>query len=222
MSAQFYVHSQHYADRLRTLDGERNFLAFLIERLKPGDCVFDIGAEIGLYTLFLAQAVKEDGQIIAFEPERSCYERLMENIRLNALKNVRTFRIALGNHTGDGRLLLGRIGAAPGLICAREKEARSQQKVGIVKGDEFIKKSGLQVPRAIKIDVEGYEYYVIEGLSKTLKHGECRMLCCEIHPTLLPPEIKTEMVIDLLKSLDFNPIEIYPRRDTFHAFCTKK
>jgi hypothetical protein len=79
----------------------------------------------------------------------------------------------------------------------------------------------LPLPRVVKIDVEGYEYQVIRGLRKTLCDEKSQIVCCEIHPTMLPPDIEPEMVIELLESCGFNRIETYPCGERFHVFCQK-
>lgn len=221
-SAKFYVYSQQYADWLKTLDKEGYLLELLIWNLHSGDCFYDVGAEIGLYTLLLAKVVGEKGKIIAFEPEDSSYERLRENLKLNGLRNVRLFHLALGSHSGEGKLYIGRVGVAPGLInTSTTRNRQIVQKVQIIEGDRFVEMSNLSQPRAVKIDVEGFEYNVIQGLKKTLSDRTCQMVCCEIHPKMLPKEFSSNDVIDLLRSYGFKRIETYPRGETFHAFCYK-
>jgi len=64
----------------------------------------------------------------------------------------------------------------------------------------------LPVPKAVKIDVEGFEYNVIRGLKQTLGHPACKTLCCEIHPYCLPDGITPQVIIDEVKSLGFGRI----------------
>ena len=55
------------------------------------------------------------------------------------------------------------------------------QKIHIVNGDEFIIDNKLEIPNVIKIDVEGYENEVIQGLSNTLSNPKCRVVMCEFN-----------------------------------------
>ena len=64
------------------------------------------------------------------------------------------------------------------------------------------------MPRLVKIDVEGAEYGVIRGLSGTLSHPSCRMVCCEIHPPLLPSGVTQDAVLALLRDLGFDKMEV--------------
>ena len=223
ISAKFYVHSQGFAAYLKSLDGEGHLLELLIGKLNPGDCIYDIGAEIGLYTLFLAKVVGKGGQIICFEPENLRHERLRANLKLNGLENVRLFRQALGDSRSEGTLFVGRPGVAPGLTLGPgTKPAPEVQKVQLVEGDRFVHVLNLPLPKAIKIDVEGYELNVIRGLTNTLKNNACKIVCCEIHPSMLPEGIRAENVIDLLKSFGFNCNKRFQRGPTFHVFAEKE
>jgi hypothetical protein len=96
------------------------------------------------------------------------------------------------------------------------------QVVEIMEGDHLVEIEKLPLPRAVKIDVEGYEYAVIRGLSQTLVQPDCELVCCEIHPSLLPAEVKPQDVLDLLKSLGFTHIDLYPLLNTYHTVCYKR
>jgi len=197
--------------------GEGHVLKYLLTWLKPDDVAYDIGAYIGSHMIYMAKCVGENGRIVAFEPERQRYELALTNINLNNLKNVTLFEVALGAEFGEA-FLHSDTGHCLNLMNFGNSLG---QRVKIVPGDFLVKTQGLPSPKILKIDVEGYEYYVICGLQNTLRQATCQALCCEIHPTMLPPDIKPQKVIDLLKSLGFTHIETHPRGVVFHAFCSK-
>lgn len=91
----------------------------------------------------------------------------------------------------------------------------------VVYGDNFVEEQKLRLPRAVKVDVEGYEYAVIRGLTRTLANPQCKIVCCEVHPHLLPPPQTPGMVLDLLERLGFQRIETHPRTKDFHAWAFK-
>lgn len=194
---------------------ERIVLKRLIQTLQPGDVAYDIGASIGIHTIFIAKKIGENGRVFAFEPERQSYEALMTNINLNNLKNIIPIKVALGTEFDEAVLY------CDGCFNLMNRGDNLGQKMKIVPGDFWVSNENLPIPKVVKIDVEGYEYYVIRGLSKTLQEKTCQMVCCEIHPTILPSDIKPQMVIDLLKSFGFARIETYSRGIKFHSFCYK-
>lgn len=93
----------------------------------------------------------------AFEPERQSFEHLLDNVKPNSLTNVRAFRLALGERSGEIKLYVGKDLLFSNLIKPRTREM-SHQVVQIVAGDEFREEENLPLPRVVKIDVEGYEY----------------------------------------------------------------
>jgi len=170
----------------------------------------------------LAKAVGATGTVIAIEPEEQSYNHLRENIKLNELVNVRSFPVAIGNYNGEKKLFIGQVTGALSLACNPAGSQKSQV-VKVIEGDRLVKEKELPLPRLIKIDVEGYEYAVIQGLHNTLAYSDCKIVCCEIHPQLLPAESKPEDVFNLLRSFGFNRIDIYQRGTTeYHALAQKE
>jgi FkbM family methyltransferase len=224
INAQFYVRTP---GELRNLDPagsvqwEQKILELLISTVHEGDVVFDVGANVGLYSVLLAKAVGGRGQVIAFEPESECYQHLQENLKLNGLTNVRTFRKALGERRGEGKLYRGQENADSSLIAPPLGKDMGHQLVEIVQGDQFAEAEALPIPRAVKIDVEGYEYSVILGLERTLAKPACELLCCEIHPDFLPKPLRPEVIVRSVRSLGFNSLDTHPRYDTFHLVARK-
>jgi FkbM family methyltransferase len=219
------------AEELRTLEGpavassirssEVETLGRFLSFLKPGDAVYDIGANVGLYSAILGMAVGVTGQVVAFEPDQRNYTRLQENLQLNGLTNVHSFCIALGNETCWARLYaFDRAGCLSTLVAPPGGTWR-QDLVRVVGADDFRRAEKLPIPRAVKIDVEGYEYAVIQGLAKTLTEPVCQFVCCEIHERLAPSGTAPEDVVAFLRSLGFYRIELHDRITVQHALCYK-
>jgi len=201
--------------------GEERVVSQVMSFLKPVDVVFDIGANVGLYSVLLSKRVGDAGQVIAFEPEATSYEHLEENLKLNESKNVRCFRKALGERTGHASLFSGSV-IGGGSLVHPQGGGHGEEVVEIAHGDELVASEKLPTPRAVKIDVEGYEHAVIQGLRHTLSKPDCEMLCCEIHPSMLPAGITPEAVLSLVDSLGFKQIQQFPRWDkTFHIVARK-
>ena len=186
---------------------------------------YDVGSHLGLYTLLLARVVGPNGVVVALEPHHETYHHLLQNVELNELSNVRAFEKALGERTGSEKLYLGGVVAnfslLPGGVEGFAERHTPFQWVGVVRGDEFVETEKLPVPRAVKIDVEGFEYSVIKGLQGTLAARECELVCCEVHPRLLPEGVTQGEIIDFLRSCGYNRFDVLPRPPDQHILAFK-
>lgn len=198
-------------------DGEIRVIQKLLEELKAGEVAYDIGASIGTHAVFMALKVGKYGKVIAFEPEKNSFKDLIANIDLNKINNIIPFKVALGDSRKEG-IIKGGLGS---FTLSEENSFVSVEKIKIVDARSFIQENKLPVPSVIKIDVEGYEYNVIKGLEDVLRDKNCRMVACEIHPTLLPKGISVDDIIGLLISCGFEKPQIYPRGFTLHTFFMK-
>lgn len=203
---------------------EKAFLDALISTLRPGEVFYDVGTNVGKLAVPVAKVVGRKGQVIAFEPEERFCRQLHENLDLNGLTNVRVFKVALGEENAVGQLQVGG-GSCPSMVPHRSsasgKPPGTFETVKIVQGDWLRENEKLPVPRAIKIDVEGFEYAVLRGLRRTLAEPQCELLCLEIHPKLLPPEASPEAITAFVNSLGFTCLRTYPRVDEIHVVATK-
>jgi len=226
-SAEFHVTSPRELAFLEDelLDvrvGEVVALEKLLANLGTDDVAYDIGASLGTHALFMARKVGPEGCVVAFEPQTKNYAKLIANANLNDLKNIRSFRLAVGRRSGK----MGLYGCSEddfGLFSmTRAEGSRWNEDVEMVHGDAFVHDHRLPLPHVVKIDVEGYEYDVLRGLQNTLSRERCRLVFCEIHPTMLPREVTSEEVFSLLRSCGYVRAETFPRRHEIHAFFTRR
>jgi FkbM family methyltransferase len=221
---EFYVRTP---GELRNLDPagegqqEHRIIQLLMSALVPGDTVLDVGSNVGLYAVLFAKTVGLRGTVIALEPEPECYQHLLDNLRLNRLANIRAFQKALGNTTGQMKLYHGPENGDSSLVVPTAEKDTSYVVVDVVEGDRFLETENLPAPRAVKIDVEGFEYSALEGLKNTLQSPSCELLCCEIHPKLLPREVSSADIVSFVRLLGFVQTEILRRYDTLHLIGWK-
>jgi FkbM family methyltransferase len=232
VNAKFYIRTPGELRLLESMGGagkgEKKILEKLILDAKIGDVVYDIGGNIGLYSIFLAKKVSEAGKVVIFEPEEENYNHLMENIKLNNLKNIIGCKKALGENDDKVKLYIGgAMGDNGGEMgnCSVIKQGDYQnvryEMIDIVNCDNFIVKNNIPVANIVKIDVEGYEYSVLKGMKNILINPSCRIVCCEIHKTLLPDNVLPENIISILKASGFNKIDTYNREEEDHIICYK-
>jgi FkbM family methyltransferase len=222
IDAQFYVATPLELRMVETpfnncLGDERVALKKLLETIVPGDIIYDIGANIGVQTVFMAKKTGVGGKVVAIEPEFVSFNSLNTNITLNKLANVKAIQVALGKDHSESKLYSDRATGDCSLV--NKRKAKPFQETIVMPGDLLVEKYNLPLPNIVEIDVEGYEFYVIEGLKNALSQSKCKLVFCEIHPTMLPNHISFGQCVELLKSYGFGKIETYKRGDTLHTFC---
>jgi len=146
--------------------------------LKPGTVFFDVGAHIGYFSLMAAQAVRPNGQVVAFEPEPKNVQQFRENLKLNPdlAASIRLEEVAVSDTTAVERFERGSNSYVGHLALTGVSDTIE---VSTTTVDAFVAASRLR-PDFIKIDVEGAESRVFDGMSETLT--QCRpVLLIEIH-----------------------------------------
>jgi FkbM family methyltransferase len=141
---------------------ERAALGQFVSRLRPGMTVWDIGANVGLYTLPSARAVGARGRVYAFEPMPRNLQFLHRHIALNHLGNVEVCEVAVVDR---GSTLLMAEGDSPSEFHA---DPHGTWEVRAVALDEWLAESGASPPDLVKIDVEGSDDAVLRGGAQTL------------------------------------------------------
>jgi FkbM family methyltransferase len=135
--------------------------------LRTGDNFVDVGANIGLVTLHAASRVGPSGNLWAFEPNPDVFDHLLLHLELNGIRCA-ALNIGLGTASGFMTLkLFGRHTGKATLVDRTDEPARTVE-VEIRRGDDTLKGLDTTKPTVFKIDVEGFETPVVEGLSKLL------------------------------------------------------
>jgi FkbM family methyltransferase len=158
-----------------------------ISTFSPTDIFFDIGANVGTYTLF---AARRCGQVFAFEPEASNYKVLNQNIRLNLVGDrVRAFPFAIAETMRLDSLRLHSTHPGAALhVFGRNTDFKSdsfepvfEQGAVAMTLDQLVFDLGLPIPTRIKIDVDGLEAEILRGAARVLVHHKLRGLLLEIN-----------------------------------------
>lgn len=159
--------------------GELAVLEDFLSEVRSEDVVWDVGANIGTYSLF---AAKKGATAIAFEPASDALLRLYQNIDLNSV-DISVREIALANESGEKTLVDAEK-------SGHKKLAEGGgETIDVRRGDDIEEES----PDIIKIDVEGAEYEVVQGMQNTL--ADARICYIEFHDGV----DKTEL-IELLQT----------------------
>lgn len=163
-------------------------------RVRPGWVVYDVGANVGFFTLLLSRLTGPRGAVLAFEPYPAAFAELRENIRLNDFSSARAWPYALASRAGRISFQIGENAsgsqavqdAIPGGFTAEAKTLD-----GLVYEEDF------PPPQLLKIDVEGSEADVLAGGSRLLAE-RLPIILCELHTAE-----QQERVESILKSLSY-------------------
>ncbi len=176
--------------RYLTGDAEPEVQEALAELIKPGQTVYDVGANIGFFTILCSRLVGPQGRVYAFEPIPQNLATLRHNVTLNALSNVTIVEKALSSSTGTAEMFVSPWSAFHSLnVEGATKQDDHGPQVGevtvqTVTLDEFVQGEGVRAPDLVKIDVEGAELIVLGGMRETLRAVK-PLLLCELHDTNL-------------------------------------
>jgi FkbM family methyltransferase len=191
VSAASLAHFKIYSAKPTKLDlGKETLLLALLHNIKKGDVVYDIGANIGLYTLAISN-YQSSNVVYAFEPNPETFTKLRANLALNKTSdNIKPLQTAIGNTDGESYFMISsqqerssfyQFGAAFG-----NAQVTKIVKVNVKKLDSL---SGqLPPPQHIKIDAEGSEAIILEGAQETIRKHK-PLLYIEPHS----PELENEI-----------------------------
>lgn len=142
----------------------------LLDSLNSGDAFFDVGANVGFFSILAGRIVGSTGAVYAFEPVPQNAFRVENNARLNNLHNIEVMKIALSNHCGKSELLLARHSGGAVLKGAGiPPDYTESLEVEVYTMDAVLEKEQLRPPDLIKIDVEGAELDVLRGMSGIIR-----------------------------------------------------
>lgn len=134
-----------------------------VESIRPGDVVFDIGANVGFFTLLASRRVGEAGRVYAFEPLPRNLAYLDVHLRANGITNTEVIPLAVSDRSGTGRFSVAES-AAMGKISSE-----GSIEVRLASLDELIASCVVVRPHFMKIDVEGAESEVLAGAAVLLR-----------------------------------------------------
>lgn len=164
--AMLYNINDTYIGRSFDLYGEyaESEMDLLASIIKPGQVVFDVGANIGAHSVFFARAVGPGGTVAAFEPQRQVFQTLCANVALNGFGNVMTLHAAAGAQPGMIHVPQPDYAKAGNFGGIALNAAGGGEPVQVMRLDQI----GAPTVALIKIDVEGMELEVLKGAEATI------------------------------------------------------
>jgi FkbM family methyltransferase len=185
-------------------------------RQKAAAVVFDVGAQIGVYTLGLSRAVGSGGTVYSFEPNPRSFGRLQQHVQANKCDNVVLNQLALGEKcyqaTLQAPLRFNTGGATLLRVRLPESWQSSPVDVGVVTLDQYCEKNHVRRLDAVKLDCQGYEPFVIEGGRNMLKTWHPRLLIEFDSRWLGAAGWSGDAFLGLLRELGYEPFQLWRGR----------
>ena len=195
----------------------------IFNKITEGMIVYDVGGSIGMYTIPFAKKVGKSGKVFVFEPTKKGFE-LSKNVNLNEINNVVTYPYALSDRTSEINFYVRPDKETHSLFektIAPSKTGKQEiTKVKAFTIDDLIKRNLAEKPNFIKIDTEGAEIKVLNGMNEIYKN--LNMILVEIHKPALKLEniLNPEIIIEKkLKKIGFTKFEYLSNS---HLFASKK
>ena len=183
VSRQLYLHKKR----------ERYSTDYMKEIVRERDTIIDIGANSGYYALLESQLANR-GEVYAIEPVPRNVQLLKKNIELNDYKNIQVFPFAIGGSGGMRKIYL----YDKGNLCSFKKNIQNnpagKMDVLMMTLDNFVEKYVSGDPALIRMDVEGYEYEIIKGMSDLLESNKPLILFIELHPFMMSKDNIKELI----------------------------
>ncbi|MDF1851219.1 MAG: FkbM family methyltransferase [Verrucomicrobiales bacterium] len=207
----------HYERKLRSAQWtDEAELGAVKSLVRPGEVVFDIGANFGMFTRFLSETVGSEGKVVSFEPTRDMFLVLESNCKALGLRNVSCQNLALSESPGraslripkreDGTLNHYEATLVPQQAGESTDSEEVLNSVELQSVDSFCESNGIDEIHFIKCDVEGHEIAVLKGAEKMIRKCHPEILI-EINEPLEDGAHGSE-VRDLVISLGYD-IQIY-------------
>jgi FkbM family methyltransferase len=156
----------------------------VLQALAPvGGAAADVGANIGLLTIALARAVGPSGRVYSFEPELAARNQLLKTLHLHGMVWVHVSDAAVGAQTEERTFHTSTVPGHSSLYELPDAEEAVQSKVNVVRLDDAVPIGS--VLDVVKIDVEGAELDVLEGMERVLLDNPDLAIVAEYGPSHL-------------------------------------
>jgi FkbM family methyltransferase len=155
------------------------------DMVKPGMVVIDIGAHVGYFTLLAAKNAGPTGKVYSFEPEPNNYDLLIKNIEINEYANIAATKMAVSDHTGSSELFLTALDSGRHSMFHHDLPEHGSTAVETTTLDSFLESEGWPQIDLMKIDVEGAEATVLDGITRLIERSTGLKMIVEFNPALL-------------------------------------
>ena len=183
---------------------EHNYDRGFSKCIQLGDCIWDIGANIGHYTASFSHRVGNTGKVIAFEPSPMNFARLSE--KCSSLSNVSLHQVGIGATDSMMKFIQG--GDSLGATSRFVDEKGDGESISIRSAESLLEHASVPRPNVVKIDVEGFELDVLNGFGRLLENNDLRAIGVEMHFGILQERGQTDAPARIEKLLTHSGFKI--------------
>lgn len=189
---------------------ERRYLSLLESEIQSGDVFVDVGAHVGIHSLYLAKHLERlgGGHVVAFEPAPDVAARLQWAVARNGLRNIQVVEHALGSEPATATLKTDpdRYHESDGSVRSFYGPGDAAYVVPVTTLDAWLQANATKVD-IVKVDVEGAELDALRGMERCLAEDGPRLIGVEIRGYLLTQAgVSHDEVPAFLRSLGYVPV----------------
>ena len=187
--------------------------------IKNGEILLDVGANIGYFTLLMAKLSGPSGKVFSFEPEDKNFKILEKNVKINNYHNVVLEKKGVSDRNGINKFFLSSKNTGMHSLQKIRDDVK-EVKIDVIKLDDYFSALDLaEKISLIKIDVEGAEFQVLNGMKTILKNKNLKLLI-----EFIPEHLKKHGTNpgDVLKILEDNNFKIYQINENTKKLESKK
>jgi FkbM family methyltransferase len=189
---------------------ESDTLNYFKSIIKTGDIIFDIGANIGIYTLIASLKTGSQGKVYSFEPADWAYDRLSKNIKLNEFSNIISIKKGVADYSRTADFFQCEDDAYNSIGKNPMRDVKHVNKIEITSIDDFICENNITKIDVLKIDTEGADYLVLKGAQKILQSDYPPVIFCEYNRNIKNGfDYTLEDFEQFIKSYNYNIFELH-------------
>lgn len=218
----FDLTNPHTWDLIQGKDPEKKIKQIFLNNIKEDDTIIDVGANIGQYSLIAAKKVGPTGRVISIEPLKETAEWLKKNFLLNNFNNYVILESAVGSESGSRALYKKSGSGGQGFLDPKVdgKQLHKTMEINVETIDSIVSLRKIEKVDMLKIDVEGFEYEVLLGCTRSFKQNKIKKIICEIHSKRLEYKgINENTIYSLLRENGFSIDLVEKNEKTAHILA---
>lgn len=179
---------------------ETGTLHWLKQYVRNADVIFDIGANIGFYTLYFNEFSKESCDIRAFEPNPQTIEKIKFNLEINTANKVKVIPYGVSDEQKEMDFFVGDNLGEGTFVNINHQKRKLNQTLKLTTLDTLWKQESIPKPDIIKIDIEGLELPALKGAIEMIKNTSKLVLVVECNNVLEADQVNSKVLFRLLKN----------------------